>query len=270
MYFAIGGRKTKSAVYRVTYVGKESTAPSKGNAGAGAEARALRKKLESYYGKQDPKAIEVAWLYLGHQDRFIRWAARTVLEHQDPKLWHEKALAEKDTQASLTALLGVIRTGTKNEQAKVLAALERLDWKQLSYAQQMELLRLYGLTFIILGEPDAKTAAHLIEKFDPLYPGMDRDMNAELCKVLVYLQAPNAAAKTMGLLAKALTQEEQIEYALSLRNLKKGWTMKQREDYFKWFLKGAGYKGGHSFAGFVRNIKTEAVKNLTADEVATL
>ena len=27
MYFTIGGRRTKSGLYRVTYVGKESTAP---------------------------------------------------------------------------------------------------------------------------------------------------------------------------------------------------------------------------------------------------
>jgi hypothetical protein len=29
MYFAVGGRKTQSGVYRVTYVGDESTAPAK-------------------------------------------------------------------------------------------------------------------------------------------------------------------------------------------------------------------------------------------------
>src|SRR5205807_10172263 len=52
MYFTIGGRTTMSGVYRVSYVGGESTAPAKGDA-AGADHRAVRKKLESYYGKQD-------------------------------------------------------------------------------------------------------------------------------------------------------------------------------------------------------------------------
>ncbi len=54
----------------------------------------------------------------------------------------------------------------------------------------------------------------------------------------------------MALMTKAPTQEEQIEYALSLRNLKTGWTMEQRKTYFTWFLKAANYKGGHSFARF--------------------
>ena len=80
--------------------------------------------------------------------------------------------------------------------------------------------------------------------------------------MLVYLQAPSAANKTLALMTKAPTQEEQIEYALSLRALKTGWTMDQRKTYFTWFLKAANYKGGHSFAGFVRNIKKEAVAEL--------
>src|ERR1700736_1523896 len=49
LYFAIGGRKTQSGLYRITYTGKDSTAPSKGNEG-GSEARALRHKLEAFTG----------------------------------------------------------------------------------------------------------------------------------------------------------------------------------------------------------------------------
>ena len=43
MYFAIGGRKVQSGLYRVTYTGKESTAPAKIPANpAAAQARAMR------------------------------------------------------------------------------------------------------------------------------------------------------------------------------------------------------------------------------------
>ncbi len=48
MYFAIGGRKTQSGLYRVTYTGTESTAPTKLEPDAGTELRALRRKLESF------------------------------------------------------------------------------------------------------------------------------------------------------------------------------------------------------------------------------
>src|SRR5947209_13875773 len=105
-----------------------------------------------------------------------------------------------------------------------------------------------------MGAPDESTRERVIRRFDAVYPSTSRELNAELCKLLIYLQAPSAAAKTMALMTKAPTQEEQMEYALALRNLKSGWTMDQRKQYFAWFTKAANYRGGHSFAGFVTNI----------------
>src|SRR5439155_4974553 len=62
------------------------------------------------------------------------------------------------------------------------------------------------------------------------------------------------------------TQEEQIEYIFSLRTVKSGWTRKQREEYFNWFHKGATYRGGNSFHGFLKNIRSDAIKALSEDE----
>ena len=57
----------------------------------------------------------------------------------------------------------------------------------------------------------------LVRRFDPHYPARSRELNAELRQLLVYLQAPDAAAKTVALLEQAPTQEEQIDYARDLR-----------------------------------------------------
>jgi putative heme-binding domain-containing protein len=256
-------------MYRVTYTGKDSTAPSMGSK-EGADARALRKKLEAFHGKQDPKAIDVAWPYLGHQDRFIRFSARLAIEFQDVTLWQDKALAEKEPQAALTALLALTRTGPKSVQPQLLDALAKIDWQPLSHAQKLDLLRVYALAFMRLGAPNEATAAKVIARFDPVYPADTVQLNNELCKLLVYLQAPSAAAKSMKLLHKALTQEEQLQYALSLRELKKGWTTKEHEEYFQWFLKAASYKGGNSFRKFIERIRDDAIKNLTPTEAAQL
>src|SRR5262249_40448786 len=150
MYFATGGRKTTSGLYRVTYVGADSTTTFLGEA-AGAEARAQRRKLESYYLHNDPKGIDVAWPYLGDPDRFLRWAARTVLEHRAPAMWQDRALKETQPQASLQALLAVVRKADKALQPRVLDALDRLDWTKLNEAQKQELLRVYSLAFIRMG-----------------------------------------------------------------------------------------------------------------------
>jgi len=63
-------------------------------------------------------------------------------------------------------------------------------------------------------------------------------LNRELSQLLIYLEAPDVVKKTMKLLANAPTQEEQIHYLFHLRNLKSGWTMDERKQYFAWFTQG--------------------------------
>jgi putative heme-binding domain-containing protein len=282
LYFAIGGRKTQSGLYRVTYVGNESTEPSKGD-DRGAAERALRRKLEAFHGHRDAKAVETVWPHLGHADRYIRFAARVALEHQEPKAWLESALAEKEPQAALTALLAGVRVVAQDPfhrpkdaapvdpqlRTKFLDALGRLDWDKLSDPQRLELLRIYAILFVRMGKPDQAACKTVIDRLDPHFPAKDRFVNAELCQVLVYLEAPDVITKTMKLLEKAPTQEEEIEYAKSLRVLKVGWTPELREKYFKWFHRAAAFKGGPSIEGYLNNIRKDAVASLSdAEKVA--
>src|SRR5262249_13615289 len=68
MYFVIGGRNTQAALYRVSYTGSEPTAPADLHDAAGAKERQQRHVLESFHGKQDPKAVETAWPFLNSED----------------------------------------------------------------------------------------------------------------------------------------------------------------------------------------------------------
>ena len=74
----------------------------------------------------------------------------------------------------------------------------------------------------------------------------------------------------MDLIETAVTQEEQLQYARSLRMLKTGWTTELRTRYFNWFLKAASYRGGASFDQFIAFIRTDAVAALGEAEKATL
>jgi putative heme-binding domain-containing protein len=281
IYFTIGGRKTQSGLYRVSYTGKESTRPSKGGPAPG-PLNALRRRLEAFHGKPDAKAVETAWPYLSHSDRYVRSAARIAVEHQDPKTWQDRALKETDPAKALGALLALVRAVGKDPfhhprkpgervpgaalKKPLLDALDRIDWQKLTYAQRLDLMRIYAVLLNRLGWPGRAARARLIKRFDPLYPAKGRELNAELCQLLVYLEAPGVAAKTLKVLAEALTQEEQLEYAKSLRVLQTGWTPAERKTYFKWFLKAAHFKGGASLAGFLRIMKTDAVATLTPKE----
>jgi putative heme-binding domain-containing protein len=248
----------------------------------GVTLHALRRQLETLHGRQDPRAIETAWPYLGHEDRYIRFAARVALEHQDPKEWQERTLAETDPARALNALLALVRATGQDPfhhprkpadpvpgaalKQPILAALGRIDWEKLTEPQRLDLLRVYAVLFNRMGWPDRATRARLIKRFDPLFPAKNRELNADLCQLLVYLEAPGVAARALRLMAEAPTQEEQMEYAKSLRVLETGWTPGQREEYFAWFLKAAHYKGGASLRGFFRIMKNDAVATLTAKE----
>jgi len=108
MYFLIGGRRTQSGLYRVTYVGDEATEPVS-TSQEGSENRTARRRLEATHANDQPSAVDQAWPYLKDTDRFMRHAARTALEHQPLETWQQRALQENDPQASLTALLALVR-----------------------------------------------------------------------------------------------------------------------------------------------------------------
>jgi putative heme-binding domain-containing protein len=281
LYFTIGGRRTQSGLYRVTYVGPESTAPSAGGPSPG-PLHVLRHQLEAFHGHQDPKAVETAWPYLGHEDRYIRFAARVAIEHQDPKTWQDRALKETDPARALGALLALVRAVGQDPfhhprspanavpgaaiKGPILDALGRIDWAKLTNPQRLDLLRVYAVLFNRLGWPDRAARDRVIQRFDPLFPAQTGELNAMLCELLVYLEAPGVAGKALRLMAAAPTQEEQMEYAKSLRALATGWTAAQRQEYFSWYLKAAHYKGGASFQGFLDIMKRDAVASLTAKE----
>jgi putative heme-binding domain-containing protein len=286
MYFTVGGRMTQSGFYRVTYAGDEPTAVAIPTAGrATAEARALRHELERFHGRREPKAVDAAWPYLGHSDRFIRWAARVAIESQDPAQWRDRALAEANSpEASLNALLALTHVSAQDPahrrssdappdpalRDQILARLDRLAWDKLDHARQLDLLRIYQVVLNRFGRPDDATVARIIHKLDPHYPASSRELNAELVQVLAFLQAPDVAAKTVALLERAPTQEEQLEYLRALRVLKTGWTPALRDAYFSWFPRARQFKGGNSLRGFVNNIRRDATANLDDAEKARL
>ena len=282
MYFAIGGRRVQSGLYRVTYTGSESTAPVDLQPRSTPE-RDLRLELSAFHGKQDPQAVATAWPHLSHPDRFIRAAARTVLEHQPLAEWENKALAESDVTRQLEALLALARvtgicpthrkegaTVSTDMRDKLVTALLGHDLPSLSLDQQLAHVRILQIVLHRFGNPDDATISTIISHLDPSFPSNSYELNWLLCETLAYLQAPNTAAKGMALIAKAESQEPQIEYARSLRQLTVGWTKELRTQQLEWFLKAANYNGGSSFEKFIEFIRTDSLATFTETEKTNL
>ena len=269
MYFAIGGRRTQSGLYRVRYVGNEGTDRAGVIADPGAVARSVRRRLEAFH-KIDANAIETAWPFLGHADRFIRFAARVAVEHQPVGEWKEKALQEVDPQRAIYALVALARNADARLAPQAIAALNRIDAGALSTNHQLALLRAYALTFVRLGAPSPSDREAVVTKFGDMYPAANRLLNAELCQLLTYVEAPQAIDTTLDLIDQATTQEERIHYLFCLRELRGDWNAKQRKRYFEAFKLTAGDNGGASFGGFLKNIRDEAKTRLTVSQKAEL
>ena len=283
MYFTIGGRRVQSGLYRVTYVGDESTQLVKATPSS-TYSRKTRHKLEAFHGKQDPQAIAVAWPYLAHKDRFIRFAARTAVEHQPTQTWADKALSESDAKKQVEALLALARvTGVCPQhrtdetpavdlamRGKLLHAVTSIDMTSLNHTQQLTLQRTTQIVLNRFGRPDQDEVDALIAKFDPLFPAESDELNWLLCETLAWLQSPTVADKALALIEDAPAQEEQMQYARSIRMLKAGWTPATRTAYFEWFLKAASYKGGASFDKFIQFIRDDAVASLSDAEKSSM
>jgi putative heme-binding domain-containing protein len=272
MYFVTGGRRNPTSLFRVTYQGDESTAavdhaPKKTPA---AELRSLRRKLEAMHGKTSGDSVELAWENLSHSDRRIRFAARTILEHQPTKTWEDKALAEENTLATIEAAVALARCGNPELKGRILSRLNRLEFGSLKLEQQLDLLRAYGLVFIRMGEPDAATAAQLKKVLSPRFPSGTSSLDHELCQMLLYLNAPGAVAKSVQLLNSAGTQSEQMFYAYHLRTIKEGWSDEDLKTYFDWIQRArthqSDYIGGGHFANFLKSLDSESDKRLSPEQ----
>jgi len=268
MYFTTGGRKVQSALYRVTYTGKASVKSSK-PAAITAEAK-IRHDLEQYHQPGSAEAVSKAWPYLGHKDRHIRYAARTAIEHQDAKGWADKALSEKNTWASLEALLALSRKGDKGHRNDIIKKLIAMDWSTLSKAQKLAQLRILHLALVRMGHADAALKSELVKTFDGKFPSKDNDLDKELCVTLAYADSETVVGKAVDLLSTAPSQDMQIHYAKSIRLTKKGWSKENYDKLFKWFALSESYGGGASFKLFMKDIKNDVLKGLSAKQKKTM
>lgn len=265
MYFAVGGRRTASALYRVRYTGDESTQPKLANNEANETMadRALRHKLEAFHGHADAAAIKPAVANLGHADRAIRYAARIALEWQPVEQWRKAALDLKEPRAIINAAVGLARSGAKADQAALMNKLTSIDFSKLPESTQLELLRAYELVWLRLAEPDAQQRTAVLEQIDAQFPSRGGLLNRELAVVLCYLNAPNIVDRCVNQLQLASAQEDQIHYAFCLRGVDEGWTDELRKGYFQWFFDVASARGGASFGGFLSNIRDVALSKLS-------
>ena len=298
MYFVTGGRTTASRLYRVRHTGEKTTGAPKTHL-ANRDQRALRHSLERYHdgGAGGIEAVEKVWPHLTNDDRAIRYAARLAIENQPVALWREKVFAEKNPRAAIYAVIALCRHGDSSLSGRVLDLLGGISLDDLDPDDRLALLRVYSLSFMRLGKPAGGQLAAVIARLDPHYPAKDDTLNAELCRVLAYLEAPSVVGKTIALMkttrAETVDYDKEmlerheygedilrmmastpntrnIHYAYCLRRVQTGWTLEHRQSYFSWLNDSLENSGGKSFTGYIRAIREDAIEHLNPEDAATV
>lgn len=299
LYFASGGRRIDSHLFRLRYVGSDSKEHQAIADTKAQEHRTLRRSLEKYHSEQAPEAIDLAWANLGHTDLHIRYAARVALENQPVNKWFSKFLTEKESKKIIEASIALAHQGDKSMQSKILKKLHPITLETQLEQQQLNMLRSYELLFIRMGEPNSADKAATGRKLKSYFPHDSNEMNRELSQLLLYLDADGITEDMVALLDKhtkegttltknflseeitkrseqygplireilaKLPPSEAIYYGVLLSHAEKGWTKETREKYFNWFYDVLSASGGLSFKPGVENIRIAAMKNVPENE----
>lgn len=299
LYFATGGRRIDSHLFRLRYIGSDTQITEQQSDSEEQKLRKLRHSLEKYHSVMAPEASALAWDYLDHEDRFIRYAARIALEHQSTDEWINSFLSEKNDVKILEASIALARQGDTSLQSKILDKLNTVSLNDLSIKQQLTFLRAYQLLFIRMGEPTTMDKKVVVNKLKSHFPNTSDEMNRELGQLLVYLEADNSTQELVALLqqhtkegtvgnteflSKETTERseqygplireiiakmpptEAIYYGVLLSHADKGWTKESRSSYFQWFYDVLNAKGGLSFKPGMENIRLAAMKNVPDNE----
>ncbi len=299
LYFASGGRRIDSHLFRLRYIGKDTQEVATSLDAEELKLRELRHSLEKYHIAKSPEAISLAWANLDHEDRFIRYAARIALERQPIDQWLDTFISEKKPEKIIEASIALARQGDASLQPKILDKLNAVLLKDRSVEQQLNLLRAYQLLFIRMGEPKPTDKLVVAKKLKSHFPNDRDDINRELGQLLLYLDAENSTEDLVALLqrhtkegtagnteflSKETTQRseqygplireiiakmpptEAIYYGVLLSHADKGWTKESRSSYFQWFYDVLNAKGGLSFKPGMENIRLAAMQHVPDDE----
>ncbi|MFN3999258.1 c-type cytochrome [Algoriphagus sp.] len=295
-YFATGGRRLDSDLYRVTYTGELDTYKPLTEADLPQEAK-TRRELEQYHKAGAPaEGLEKAWAQLGHKDRYVQYAARIVLEHQPVATWKAKAIAETDPLKKIHAILALARHATDADAAAMLNSLMQVDYKGLDSKGKQDILRTIEVILYRYDKGASSVKPQLITYLDPNFPANENLLDRSLSILMTHLDAPNAVEKTLALLKnakddpdyqKTFTASSDLifrnpQYGMDIANMlanvppaqatfyatvlggaDKGWTAAQREEYFKWINNAlTAYKGGRSYVGFIDRARKMALASV--------
>jgi len=260
LYFAVGGRRTSSGLYRVSWAGAriaERPAPVTGLA-----EREQRRALERLHenGKADPRQLLAA---LESSDPFLRGAARTALEHMPVDLWSGLLAEPQKPRAAVELVLALARVEAQSSGKRVFAALDALPIERWNAEDRRDALRVWQIALARGGKPDEPIAQRARARFLPQLPSSDYEGQRILLDLLVFLEEPAVVPFALEAATRESDGARSLAYAWPLRAARAGWTPALRARFFQWLNRSqALWSGGASFMGYFRHLRAEVLAGM--------
>ncbi len=277
LYFTTGGRRVQSGLYRVRFLGEPAArAHSPEATESTQQLSAQRRQLERGHEAGASIALDELWPALASADPFVRRAARVALEHQPLERWSERALAEEEPRVALQAWLALARCAQLEDGDRTLAAELFSRWILLPFAEfttaeKINALRLFGVISARQGPPSEAAREFLVQLLGASFPSGEDELDRELCRVLVALDAPFVVGRALELLDSSEEPVDRIFYFYALRGARAGWTVELREDYFRALqLAIRDFTGGASLTQYLKVIRDEAAESLEPRDRAAI
>ncbi len=260
LYFAVGGRRTSSGLYRVRWTGAPSH--ERPASAAGREQRNERRALERFHAGQKPRPRDLLPALESH-DPFLRGAARAALEQLAPAQWSGLLDEPREPRAAVELLLALVRADPQGSSVRVFEALDALPIERWNAEDRRDLLRVWQVALARCGQPAPEIAARTRARLAPFLSASDFESQRVLLDVLVFLEEPGAVAFAVDAAAQESDRARSMGYAWPLRAARAGWTPALRARFFQWLNRSQTlWAGGASFLGYFRHLREEVLAGM--------
>lgn len=215
LYYSTGGRGNPSNIYRISHT--EPTTVAK--LAEPTRQSKLRKSLSALTGEHNLIDFSTLASSLKSDDRTIRYAARTVLEHQPLEIWSDQVFAQVDKTILLEGLTAFARHASPSQKLRAYEKLTSLNWDSLTEQQRLTSLRVFSILMERMGLPSEPTQAKIVEYLNPLYPDESNNINKELASLLSQFQPAGYTQRTLDSISEAESLMTQLHFLSILMDI---------------------------------------------------
>ncbi len=299
MYFLTGGRLTESRLYRVRYTGGKTSGAAR-TLLANSELRALRHSLEQLPRSRRKRGSSGEGMAVSRACRPAHPLRRAHRDRESRRLpvAGEGLCGEKSARRDLRGH----RAEPARRQVPLRPAARQARrssfcrrWNAKTNSRCSAPTRFVSCAWV--SRLRGQSGSHHRPSWTRISPSNDDAVNAELCRVLAFLDAPSVARKTIALMKsehadtvdydKAMLGRHEygaailkmmantpntrnIHFADCLRRVRRGWALEDRKYFFGWLNEALAKDGGKSFAGYIRAIRKDAIAQLETADVEAL